>query len=216
MAQEIQTLIEQQKVIAICRKVYGAELSAFVSAIERGGIQLVEVTFDQQDPHCVQKTSEALQRLNETFSGRAFGAGTVLTRDQVKAAYDAGAKYIISPNTDIEIIRYTKDLGMVSIPGAMTPSEIITAHHAGADFVKLFPCGSLGAAYIKEVMAPINHIKMMAVGGINMENLAAFMSLGFTGVGIGSSLCNRKLLSENRFNQIEENARRIREILSNN
>ena len=85
----------------------------------------------------------------------------------------------------------------------------------GRIFVKLFPCGSLGAAYIKEVMSPINHIKMMAVGGINIENLAAFMSLGFVGVGIGSSLCSKKLLSENRFDQIEENARKIREILSN-
>jgi len=215
MTLDIQKIIEQQKVIAICRKVYGAELSAFVSAIERGGIQLVEVTFDQQDPLCIQKTSEALRMLNDTFPGRAFGAGTVLTRDQVKAAHDAGAKYIISPNTDTDVIHYTKELGLVSIPGAMTPSEIITAHHAGADFVKLFPCGSLGAAYIKEVMSPINHIKMMAVGGINLENLAAFMSLGFVGVGIGSSLCSKKLLSENRFDQIEENARKIREILSN-
>ena len=215
MTLDIQKIIEQQKVIAICRKVYGAELSAFVSAIERGGIQLVEVTFDQQDPLCIQKTSEALRMLNEAFPGRAFGAGTVLTRDQVKAAHDAGAKYIISPNTDTDVIHYTKELGLVSIPGAMTPSEIITAHHAGADFVKLFPCGSLGAAYIKEVMSPINHIKMMAVGGINIENLAAFMSLGFVGVGIGSSLCSKKLLSENRFDQIEENARKIREILSN-
>ena len=134
MTLDIQKIIEQQKVIAICRKVYGAELSAFVSAIERGGIQLVEVTFDQQDPLCIQKTSEALRMLNETFPGRAFGAGTVLTRDQVKAAHDAGAKYIISPNTDTDVIRYTKELGLVSIPGAMTPSEIITAHHAGADF----------------------------------------------------------------------------------
>jgi 2-dehydro-3-deoxyphosphogluconate aldolase/(4S)-4-hydroxy-2-oxoglutarate aldolase len=212
MTQEIKNIIENKKIIAICRKIYSEDLINLAAAINRGGINLLEVTYDQIDPDCVKKTTEAIKAVRLSNPDMFVGAGTVLTCDQVKAAFDAGAKYIISPNTDAEIIEHTKKLGMISIPGAMTPTEIITAHNAGADYVKLFPCGSLGPAYIKDVISPINHIKMMAVGGITLENMAGFLSLGIIGVGIGGTLCSKKLIVEGRFDQLEENARKFVEI----
>ena len=152
---DIVNYIEKNKIICICRKIYGEELRKLARAMYDGGIRLMEVTFDQADPDCCQKTGQAIRMVDEEFGGRMqFGAGTVLTREQVDAAKDAGAKYIISPNTDEEIIRYTKQLGLVSIPGAMTPSEILAAHDAGADFVKLFPTVYLGLPYLKDIRRP--------------------------------------------------------------
>ena len=159
---DIVNYIEKNKIICICRKIYGEELRKLARAMYDGGIRLMEVTFDQADPDCCQKTGQAIRMVDEEFGGRMqFGAGTVLTREQVDAAKDAGAKYIISPNTDEEIIRYTKQLGLVSIPGAMTPSEILAAHDAGADFVKLFPTVYLGLPYLKDIKGPINHVKLL-------------------------------------------------------
>lgn len=176
--------IQSNKVITICRRVYGRELDQLAGALSAGGIRLIEVTFDQSDPDCIQKTTQAIAMLNEKYGDKMmFGAGTVLTREQVKAAADVGGRYIISPNTDPEIIAYTKDLGLVSIPGAMTPSEIITAHSLGADIVKLFPSGWLGFQYIKDILAPISHIKLCATGGVTEENWGSYLNLGFAGAG---------------------------------
>ena len=163
--------IQENKVITICRKVYGEDLLNLAGALKAGGVKLIEVTFDQADPDCIAKTSEAIRSLCEQYGDEMmFGAGTVLTKEQVKAAADAGARYIISPNIDPEVIRYTKELGLVSMPGAMTPSEIISAHNLGADIVKLFPAGYLGFGYIKDILGPISHVKLCATGGVNEAN----------------------------------------------
>ena len=181
--------IQENKVITICRKVYGEDLLRLAAALYEGGVKLIEVTFDQADPDCVEKTAEAIRSLCAAFGDRMmFGAGTVLTREQVKAAAEAGARYIISPNTDASVILFTKELGLVSIPGAMTPSEIITAHNLGADIVKLFPAGELGLGYIKAVRGPLGFIPMSAVGGVQPENVADFLSAGVCGFGVGSPL----------------------------
>ena len=144
----------------------------------------------------------------------SFGAGTVLTVAQVHAAHDAGAQFIISPNTDTEIIRESKKLGMLSIPGSMTPTEIMTAVNAGADYVKLFPCSYLGTQYVKEVLAPLSQVKLIGTGGITLENASDFLKVGIRGFGIGSFLCNKKLISEGNFKQIEENARMFADIIA--
>lgn len=200
--------ILENKVITICRKVYGENLMKLAEALFNGDVKLIEVTFDQADPNCIVKTSEAIHMLVEKFGDHMmFGAGTVLSKEQVKAAADAGARYIISPNVDEQVIRYTKELGLVSIPGAMTPSEIITAHNLGADIVKLFPAGYLGFRYIKDILAPISHVKLCATGGVNEENWGEYLSYGFAGAGISGRLCDKKCIESGDFEEITRRAK---------
>lgn len=199
--------ILQNKVITICRKVYGEELLQLGGALLKGGVKLMEVTFDQADPDCIGKTAGAIRALAEKYGAQMkFGAGTVLTKEQVKAAKDAGAQYIISPNTDAAVVAYTKELGLVSIPGAMTPSEIIAAHNCGADIVKLFPAGTLGFAYIKDILAPISHVKLCATGGVTEENFPQYLALRFAGAGISGRLCDKKCIEEGDFTELTRRA----------
>lgn len=207
--------ILENKVITICRKVYGDDLMKLAQALYAGGVRLIEVTFDQADPDCVAKTTEAVRMLDDAFRGKMlFGAGTVLTREQVKAAADAGARYIISPNTDENVITYTKELDLVSIPGAMTPSEIVNAHNLGADIVKLFPSGYLGFRYIKDILAPISHIKLCATGGVTEENWGEYLSLGFVGAGISGRLCDKKCIASGDFAEITRRAKVFSDMVS--
>lgn len=204
---DIVNYIEKNKIICICRRIYGEELRKLAQAMYDGGIRLMEVTFDQADPDCCQKTGQAIRMVDEEFGGRMqFGAGTVLTREQVDAARDAGAKYIISPNTDEEIIRYTKQLGLVSIPGAMTPSEILAAHDAGADFVKLFPTVYLGLPYLKDIKGPINHVKLLGTGGLTEENLKDYLDMGMAGAGISGRLVDPELRKKNDYAALSRRA----------
>ena len=135
------------------------------------------------------------------------GAGTVMTVEQVRQAAEAGAEYMISPNVDEAVIGETKRLGKVSIPGAMTPTEAAFAHKCGADIVKLFPAGLLGAAYIKAVKAPLKHIPVTAVGNVTVENCAEFIRAGAVGVGVGGSLVSATLVDEGKFDEITATAR---------
>lgn len=207
MNESIHYLIQRTKIIAISRKLYGKELEAWCGAMFRGGIELLEITFDQSDSDRLRKTGDAIATMTDTFPEKSFGAGTVLTIDQVKCAADAGAKFIISPNVDADVIRETKRLGLISIPGAMTPTEILSASRFGADYVKLFPAESLGIGYIKSIMAPINHIKLIATGGVNVKNAKSFLDLGMAGLGIGGNLCPKDLIDSDNFEKLEENAR---------
>lgn len=201
-------LIEEKKVIVIVRKVYGDDLVKLAKAMYAGGIRLIEVTFDQADKECIKKTSEAIRLLKANLPEEmAIGAGTVLNIEQVHAAYNAGGEFIISPNVNVNVIAETKRLDMASIPGAMTPTEILAAHDAGADFVKLFPAGYLGFGYIKDILAPISHVKLVATGGVTEENLPKYLELGFAGAGIGGRLTDKKLIAENNFVELENRAR---------
>lgn len=202
-------LILEKKIIAICRGIYGQDLLDLASALARGGVVLIEVTFDQSDPDNLNKTGEAIRAIKAHCPEMRTGAGTVVTLDQLHAAKEAGAEFIISPNTDVSIIRKTKELGLVSIPGSMTPSEIAAAAFAGADFVKLFPAAQLGTSYVKAVLAPLNNVKLLATGGINETNLGEYLKAGCVGAGIAGSLCDKSLIASKAFDQIEEVARRF-------
>ena len=137
------------------------------------------------------------------------GAGTVLTLEQVDIAAKAGAEYIISPDVNEAVIRHTIEMGLVSMPGALTPSEVMAAHRYGADFVKLFPAGNMGASYIKAVRAPISHVKLLAVGGVSAENAKAFITAGCVGVGVGGNLVNKEWIERGEFEKITQAAREI-------
>lgn len=200
--------ISQNKVITICRRVYGEDLLKLADALYAGGIKMIEVTFDQADPDCIEKTDECIRALCDRFGDKMMsGAGTVLNAEQVEAAAKAGARYIISPNVDADVIVKTKELGLVSMPGAMTPSEILTAHKLGADIVKLFPAGYLGFGYIKDILGPISHVKLCATGGVTEENWGKYLEFGFAGAGISGRLCDKKCIAAGDFEEITRRAK---------
>ncbi len=201
--EEIIESILANKIIAIMRNVETKKVLKTVQALYDGGIRLIEVTFNQNSVTGIDDAASSIRMITENFGdGICVGAGTVVNSGQLSAADGAGARYIISPHTSPEIIQETIGLGLVSIPGATTPTEILRAAENGADFVKVFPVKNLGVDYMKAISAPINHIPLLAVGGVNDENLTEFLNAGAVGVGIGSDLVNMKLIQENRFDEI--------------
>lgn len=202
--------IRRRKVIAIIRGADEQQALAAARALQKGGIKLVEVTFNQKAPETFVQTANSIRLIGQELEGRVLvGAGTVTEPALVELAADAGAGYIISPDTDEEVIRKTKELGLVSIPGAYTPTEAKRAYNTGADFVKLFPCVGDAPAYIKAICGPLNHIPFLAVGGVNPDNAAAFLKAGAVGVGVGSCLVNKKWLDAGEYEKITEEARRL-------
>lgn len=198
-------LLLENGIIAISRGIYGEKLIAAVAALYDGGVRAVEVTFEQT--LCGAETVTSIKRLREAFGGTmAIGAGTVMSLPQLAMAHEAGAEYIVSPNTDEEVIRKTKKLGLISIPGAMTPSEIASAAGFGADIVKVFPAGALGTEYFSAVTTPLAHIKCAAVGGVTLDNIAQFKRCGACAFGISSSLFDKKLIESDNFAAITQRA----------
>ncbi len=202
--------LTEGRIIAIVRGVASEDMLPLVRALEAGGVRAIEVTFDQRAPESWPDTLRAIRAIADEFNGRVLpGAGTVLTPEQVRMANDAGATYIISPDVDEAVIAQTRALGMASLPGALTPTEIMRAVRAGCDIVKIFPAGELGAGYIKSIRAPLGHVPMFAVGGVNAANAAEFMRAGVSGLGVGGALTDRALIAGHRFDLIEANARAI-------
>ncbi|HIU46826.1 MAG TPA: bifunctional 4-hydroxy-2-oxoglutarate aldolase/2-dehydro-3-deoxy-phosphogluconate aldolase [Candidatus Fimadaptatus faecigallinarum] len=202
--------LTEGRIIAIVRGVASEDMLPLVRALEAGGVRAIEVTFDQRAPESWPDTLRAIRAIADEFNGRVLpGAGTVLTPEQVRMAHDAGATYIISPDVDEAVIAQTRALGMASLPGALTPTEIMRAVRAGCDIVKIFPAGELGAGYIKSIRAPLGHVPMFAVGGVNAANAAEFMRAGVSGLGVGGALTDRALIAGRRFDLIEANARAI-------
>ena len=199
--------IEEEKLIVILRGIHGEKLLNLVRAIHRGGVNLVECTFDATGKYPAEKTAEDIAMLvRELGSEMLFGAGTVLTERQVELTKAAGGRFVISPDTNEAIIRKTKELGLVSIPGALTPSEITAANRAGADFVKLFPISSMGASYLKAVKAPLSHVRFLAVGGIRLDNMAEYKAAGACGFGIGSNFASKDALESGDWEAITRGA----------
>lgn len=196
------------KITAIARRISPDRIADAAAALCAGGIRLLEITFDQASPSHLTETPDAIRAVKERVGDRMLvGAGTVLTKKQAQAAADAGASFMLAPNTDPEVIRYANELGLVTFPGAMTPTEIAAAHDAGADFVKVFPAGLLGVRYIKAILGPISHVPMTAVGDITLDNMNDFLAAGMKGVGIGSNLVSRKLIESGDYKGLTALAR---------
>ena len=190
--------IENEKIIVILRGIASEKLIPLVEAMYSGGIRFLELTYSADGRVSDEKNAENIKMLSEHFENKIYiGAGTVLNERQVELTKEAGGKFIISPDTNPCVIQRTKELGMVSIPGALTPSEIQVAHRSGADFVKLFPITNLGADYVKAIKAPLSHIRLLAVGGVNENNLSEYLRAGVCGFGIGSNIVSKKLVDEN-------------------
>lgn len=187
--------MKQYRITAILRGIDREHLEPVVEALYAGGIRLLEITFNQGSATRLEDTAAAIARVKGIYGDRLHvGAGTVMSVEEVAAAHRAGAEFILAPNVDEMVIRAAVDRGLCAIPGAMTPTEIAGAYNAGAQIIKLFPAGNLGLGYCKAVMAPLNHIPMIAVGGVDQHNLPSFLKAGFLGAGIGSNLTDRRLI----------------------
>ena len=173
--------------MAIVRGVESEKCLKVAQALYDGGIRLMEVTYDQKNPDSWKQTAQAIGDIAKAFEGKMLvGAGTVTSVELVEMTHEAGGMFIISPDCNVDVIRRTRELGMVSMPGVLTPTEIMTAHNAGADIVKVFPISDLGVGYLKAIRAPISHVKMMVVGGINEKNIGQYLAAGAVGAGIGA------------------------------
>lgn len=200
--------IEKNKIIVIVRGVNGENILPLAQAMYDGGIRLVEFTFDSRGVTPDEAVAENIRKVAEHFGDdMAVGAGTVITKKQVELTKTAGGKFIISPDTNEDIIKYTKEQGLVSIPGALTPTEIAAAGRAGADFVKVFPVNYFGPKYIKDLSAPLSHIKMLAVGGITLDNIGEYQQSGAVGFGIGSGIVDKTAIANGEFDKITEYAK---------
>lgn len=210
MEKTMKTILES-KIIAIIRGVSSEKIIDTVQALKDGGIKCVEVTFNPKDEEMSKDTLKSISMIKEQFGDSiAVGAGTVLTPQNVQDAAKAGAEYMISPNTCEEVIKETKNLSLISIPGALTPSEIVEAYDIGADIVKVFPAATLGLEYIKAITGPISHIPLTAVGGINSENANDFIEAGCVGVSVGGNLVNKKLIEVGDFDGIKKLAQEFK------
>jgi 2-dehydro-3-deoxyphosphogluconate aldolase/(4S)-4-hydroxy-2-oxoglutarate aldolase len=171
-------------------------------AAHRGGLRLIEVTFSVPD------APQAISLLREELPGSMVGAGTVLRVEQARAAAEAGAEFIVAPDTNPEVVRFCKDRGVLACPGAATPTEIMTALRLGADLVKVFPAGLLGGpAYLRALREPLAGVRLVATGGVNAENAAEYLAAGAFAVGMGGEIFPRAALAAGDVDAVERAAR---------
>jgi 2-dehydro-3-deoxyphosphogluconate aldolase/(4S)-4-hydroxy-2-oxoglutarate aldolase len=196
--------IEACGIVAIIRANSANELIDAAAAIHAGGVSVIEVTMTT--PNALQVISDVSSVYGDSV---LVGAGSVLDAETARAVMLAGAEFIVSPVTKADVIEICNRYSKVVIPGAFTPTEILTAWEAGADYVKVFPSSGVGASYIKDVKAPLPHIPLVPTGGINAENAAAFISAGATALGVGSSLVNNQLIETGQFESLTERAREL-------
>ena len=195
--------VQQRKIVAIVRGLSPEYIVRLGHAFEEGGIGLMEVTYNQKAPETWKDTALAIEAAAREFGDRVLvGAGTVITPDHVVMTYNAGGRYLVTPAVQPEILRAGKALGLGLFPGAFSPTEILEAFNAGADAVKVFPASTLGPGYIKAVRAPLSHIPLIAVGGINEKNAADYMKAGCVGLGVGGNLVNREWIAGGEWSKI--------------
>ena len=184
-------------IVAILRMHQGSHAVEGVGAAVRGGFEAIEVTMNT--PGATDALSDVAGRTDAIL-----GAGTVLASDQVKEAYDAGAEFIITPVVAPEVVEAAHGLSLPVILGASTPTEIFTAHRAGADWVKVFPAESLGGPdYISHVLGPLDDIPLLVSGGITPENYLGYLDAGAELIGFGGSVFDADLAAQGRYDEIE-------------
>lgn len=189
------------KIVAVVRSNSGDQLAKVVEALAEGGVLVSEITFT------VPNALEIIQQVRKAMGDRVIlGAGTVLDPETARAAILAGAEFIVSPTVNPETIKLCRRYGVPVMPGAFTPTEILTAWEAGADVVKVFPADVGGPAYLKAVRAPLPQIRMMPTGGVDLTTANAFLDAGACALGVGSALVDPKLVAAGDFATIRERA----------
>lgn len=179
---EIVNSIENEKLVVVIRLQHQNEVAGVIKNLVEAGIKVLEVTSNTPG------FSEEISKARQQYPNILIGAGTVINTEIAEKAVAGGAQFLVTPNTNIAVIKIAHKNNIPVLMGALTPTEVCNAHEAGADFVKLFPADIMGVDYFKSIKAPLNHIKLLAVGGINLENVKAWMEAGAAGIGIGGAL----------------------------
>lgn len=202
-------IIERVGLIPVLRARTAAQAHAVVQAMIAGGITVVEVTMT------VPGAVDLLKELKKQYGSQLLlGAGTVTTAAEAQQTINAGAEFVVSPSLHPEVIQVTRTNGKLSIPGAMTPTEVITAWRAGADYVKIFPCAAMGgASYLKSLLAPFPFLRLIPTGGVTLETAASFIQAGARALGVGSDLVNLGAIDAGRPETITDTARAYLKIL---
>jgi 2-dehydro-3-deoxyphosphogluconate aldolase/(4S)-4-hydroxy-2-oxoglutarate aldolase len=202
--------LERAALIPVLRARNAGQAHAVVQAMLAGGIRVVEVTMT------VPGAVELLRELKSEYGNELLlGSGTVTTGGQAEDTIDAGAEFVVSPSFHADVVAATKAHGKLSIPGALTPTEVITAWNAGADYVKVFPCSAVGgASYLKSLLAPVPHLKLIPTGGVTHHTAAGFLEAGARALGVGSDLVNLAAIDEGRPEVITAAARLYLEIIT--
>lgn len=195
-------------IVAVIRAPSGEQLVDVARALLAGGVDVMEVTFT------VPRAVAVLERVADELGDQILlGAGTVLDTETARAALLAGAEFIVSPSTDPHVIAMCRRYGKLAMPGAFTPTEVVTAFQAGADIVKVFPCDVGGPGYLKALHGPLPHIPLMPTGGVGLENAAEYLRAGACALGVGGSLVESKAVAMGDFARIEELAGRFRAVV---
>lgn len=203
--------LKQGKLVAVIRGAQPNQIIPIARALKEGGIRTLEITVE------TPRVCYLIEKVKEEFGDQIIvGAGTVLDPETARATIMSGAEFIFSPTVNLETIKMAKRYGTISIPGAFTPTEILTAYEHGADIIKVFPADSLGAGYFKNLRGPLPHIPLMPTGGVNLENLSSYLDAGAVAAGLGGSLINpSKLISEENYAELTERARKFTSIVQN-
>jgi 2-dehydro-3-deoxyphosphogluconate aldolase / (4S)-4-hydroxy-2-oxoglutarate aldolase len=194
MREETKKTLERAVLIPVLRAGSIKTGHALVDAMMAGGVTVVEVTMTV--PNALTLLRELKQRHGDSL---LLGSGTVTDAAQAEATIDAGAEFVVSPSLHLDVIAKTKELGRISIPGALTPTEVITAWRAGADYVKIFPCSAMGgASYLKSLLAPFPELKLIPTGGVTLQTAADFLKAGARALGVGTDLVNTPAIAEGK------------------
>ena len=196
--------IERAGIVAVIRIKDPGKLQAVVDAISQGGIRALEVTMTV--PGAIELIADLAPRMPHGF---LLGAGTVLDAETAIKVIDAGARFIVSPVFRRDVIEACHSRDVAVTPGCFTPTEILDAWDAGADIVKVFPATALGPGYIKDVRAPLPHVKLMPTGGVTLDNAGEWITAGAVAVGVGSALTDAKAIEAGKFDVLRANAERI-------
>lgn len=201
--------ILNHKIVAIIRGARPDDVLHIASALFEGGVKLLEVTLNSPDALL------SIRKISNTLGSQVLvGAGTVLDAGMARAAMNAGAQFIISPSLDVETIQVTKQGGAVSIPGAFSATEILSAYKNGGDIIKVFPA-SIGSAYFKDLRGPFAHIPLMPTGGVNLTNILEFQKAGAVAFGVGSALADTSLkVTDQYLNELSEKAKKYVEAIN--
>jgi 2-dehydro-3-deoxyphosphogluconate aldolase/(4S)-4-hydroxy-2-oxoglutarate aldolase len=191
-------------VMAIVRFHRSEELVKVAQAIRAGGVDVIE--FTMTTPNALGIIEVSATEFGEEV---LLGAGTVLDPETARAAILSGARYIVSPTSNPQVIELCHRYGVIVVPGALTPTEILTAWEMGADLVKVFPAAGMGPGYIKAILSPLPQVKLLPTGGVSLRNAAQFIKAGAVAVAAGSSLVDRKAVAERDFDRLTEMARRF-------
>lgn len=206
---DTKTRLEKTGLVAVLRASSAKEGHALVDALLVGGVDIVEVTMTV--PGAVDLLRELKKEHGDAL---LLGSGTVTDAKQAKATIEAGAEFVVSPSLHLDVIAATKEIGKVSIPGAFTPTEVITAWRAGADYVKIFPCSAAGgASYLKALRAPFPDLRLIPTGGVTLNTAAEYLGAGASALGVGGDLVYARAIAEGKPEIITQAARAYLDIV---